>query len=228
MHSMQITLNKQGQVMNLSQYIISNPSATLADVRLYEESIERMVSPDMVVSILTETDSVLLLQEKAKTDPKAAGFLLALSGTVSEYNLMNSSAVGVKQQLLLVYLLSIGAITESCKLGLLSYANYMDKPFLNTTQLQFNHAKKIYTEKQVTGYTNGRNIKLTLIDIIPENCTATTWGKDNGFDYENIGKISHLSPDNQVYKIKMNSVNVDGDLFVRIPFANFNFTIELM
>ena len=194
----------------------------------YEEDKERMTSPDMVVSILTETDSVILLQEAAKTDTKAAGFLLALNGSVSEFNVMSSHAVGIKQQALLSYLVSVNAITETCRLALISYANYKHKPFSKYTQLQFNQAKKIYTEKQVLGYTQGRDIKITLIGAITENFAITTWSKDNGFDYDNVGKLVHVNSGNTLYKLRMNSVMVDGDLFVRVPFENFDFAVELI
>ena len=199
-----------------------------ASLIAHEEDAERMTSQDMVVSILTETDSVILLQEAAKTDAKAAGFLLALNGSVSEFNVMSSHAVGIKQQALLSYLVAVNAITEICRVTLISYANYKHKPFSKYTQLQFNQAKKIYTEKQVLGYTQGRDIKITLVDAITEDFAITTWSKDNGFDYDNVGKLAHVNTDNTLYKLRMNSVKVDGDLFVRVPFENFDFTVELI
>jgi len=108
----------------------------------------------------------------------------------------------------------------------LAYCNSVSYPFLNATQLQFNYAKGIYTEKEVIGYTQGQNVKVTLIDTLPENCAATTWAKDTIFDYENIGKLAHLKVGTSVYKLKMDNLKVDGKLFVRVPFELFNYTVE--
>jgi hypothetical protein len=116
--------------------------ATLALAHDYPETKGRMTSPDMVVSLLTEHDSVISLQNKAKTDTKAAGFLLALNGAVTEYNLITGIAgsVGMKHQMLLTYLVYIEAVTQEFKDAIIFYANPVTYPHINATQADFYEA----------------------------------------------------------------------------------------
>jgi hypothetical protein len=113
---------------------------TLALAHDHPETKGRMTSPDMVVSLLTENDSVITLQDKAKTDAKAAGFLLALNGAVTEYNLITGHAIGDKQQLLLTYLVYIGAVTPEFKNAIILYANPVTYPHATATQEDFDEA----------------------------------------------------------------------------------------
>ena len=209
--------------MNLQQYINENPTATLSDVQALTLSVERMITPDMAVSILTETDSVLLLQESAKTDPKAAGFLLALNGSVTEFNVMNSHSVGVKQQLLLTYLVAVNAITENCKLALISYANYDEQIFKNTTQSQFNSIKGLFKEVEVI-HTAGKDLVITLNADLTERVAATVWHKETGFADENIGRNVHIQAA-QKYRINMKGI-ASGTYQVRMPLLDADFTVE--
>jgi hypothetical protein len=114
--------------------------ATLALAHDHPETKGRMTSPDMVVSLLTENDSVITLQDKAKTDAKAAGFLLALNGAVTEYNLITGHAIGDKQQLLLTYLVYIRAVTPEFKNAIILYANPVTYPHATATQTDFDEA----------------------------------------------------------------------------------------
>jgi hypothetical protein len=113
---------------------------TLELALAHSEVKGRMTSPDMMVSLLTEHDSTLTLLEIAKTDTKASGFLLALNGAVTEYNLITGSVVGDKHQLLLTYLVSINAVTQEFKDALIVYANPVTYPHANATQEDFDEA----------------------------------------------------------------------------------------
>jgi hypothetical protein len=122
--------------MSLSNFL------SLEAANIYTLVKGRMTSPDMVVSLLTEHDSTIILQEAAKTNMKAAGFLLALNGAVTEYNLITGEAgsVGMKQQLLLAYLVSVGAVTQKFKDAIISYANPVTYPHATATQEDFDEA----------------------------------------------------------------------------------------
>lgn len=123
---------------------------TLASAKVYQQAQGRMVSPDMVISLLTQHDSVISLKLKAETDDKAAGFLLALSGSVTDFNVMTGHPVGDAQQLLLTYLVAIGAVTQSFKDTIIAYASPIIYPFINATEQDFKKAKGTITYKQVT------------------------------------------------------------------------------
>ena len=208
--------------MNLSDF------NTTGQAKAHVEIVERTQSPDMVIAMLTEHDCVLSLQSEAIADDKAAGFLLALNGSVTSYDVRASSPVGIKQRGLLTYLSVIGAVNQSFVDAVIAYSAYSVKPFESSTLVQFNQAKGIYTEKEVAGFTQGKDIKITLIDVLPENCIATTWDNEADFEPENFGKVAHLKTTVNAYKLKTNSKKADGKLFVRIPLENFDFTVELV
>jgi len=209
--------------MNLSDF------ETLEAAQAYYETTERLVSPDMLVSLLTKNNSVLTLKAAELTNNVAAGLLIALSGSVTDYDVRNSSMLGVSQQQALAYLVSEGIVTQGFHDEIIAYANnYVIAPFVNATQLEFNQAKKIFTEKQVTDYVQGKNLKITLNAPLPFNCAATTWSKDSEFDYENVGRSVFLKAGVTQYKIKLSGLRIDGDLFVRIPITNFDYTVEVI
>ena len=117
---------------------------TLKAWQEHPEVIGRMISPDMVISMLTEHDSALTLEELAKTDTKAAGFWLALKGgAVTEYNVINGvdGSVGMKHQLLLTYLKAVGAVTEGFRQALIAYANPTVYPNASKTEHEFQIVK---------------------------------------------------------------------------------------
>lgn len=141
-----------------------NEFDTLEDARAYEYNQERMISPDMMLAMLSQYDSVLTLQEAAKTNHKAAGFLLALQGSVTAYNLMNGHPLGMAQQANLNQFVAGGVVTQGFADAAINYANNnITYPYANKTLVEFNNAKGIYTEKEVVGFTQGENIKVTLI-----------------------------------------------------------------
>jgi hypothetical protein len=130
--------------------------------------VGRMTSPDMVVSLLTEHDSTLMLLDKAKTDPKAAGFLLALNGAVTAYNVITGHPIGDKQQLLLAWLVNIEAVTQNFMTGLISYANPTVYPHTNKTELDFQLAKGTIERVKVTkDFERGECVIITTADCEP-------------------------------------------------------------
>ena len=200
--------------------------ATLQDAKIYTEKAKQMLTPDIVVSVLTANDSVLSLEEKALTDDKAAGFLLALRGSVSGFNLMAGTTIGDKQQQLLNYLVLINAVNQDCANELIYIANDVEsKPFENATLLQFNQANKIYTEKKIESYRIGQRIVINLSESLPDRCAITAWAKEDGFDYENLGQPIHVQSSDISYKIAIKK-GFDGDLYLRLPYE-IGFTCEL-
>ena len=206
--------------MRLSDYIKQNPESTHQDTVLFSESIEKMLSADMVVSLLTEHDSVLPLQEKALTDDKAAGFLLALNGSVKEYNIMNSHALGVKQQNLLSYLVYIEAVTEQFKDAIIDEANKTTYPFATIAQDQFDACKLAYSELTTQELEwDGRktHLKITLHEDLYEPVNLTTFYTDVIYTTpENLGRPKRLHKAGE-YIIDLTNVRKTGKLFV-----NFN------
>jgi len=195
--------------MNLSDF------ATLADAKKHTEVKGRMVSADMVVSFLTETDSVIILKDSASTNPKAAGFLLALNGAVTEYNIITGNTVGDKQQLLLTYLVFIGAVTQSFKDAVISYANPIIYPFISATEHEFQISKgavKLKPITQVGGYavihTNAvcenHNPRLIAKAVNPRT-NKTTYQRINNF--YNVSEASS-------YDCKVPSEYLGNELFV--------------
>jgi hypothetical protein len=159
---------------------------TLELARDYAEIVGRMTSPDMVVSLLTEHDSTLTLQDLAKANTKAAGFLLALNGAVTEYNLITGHAIGDKQQLLLAYLVAINAVTEAFKTAIIEYANPTVYPYANKTELDFQLAKGTIERKLISlPFENGKCIIVTTEDCEPH--TPQIYRK---FVYSN-GKVEY-------------------------------------
>lgn len=168
--------------------------STLELAQAHEEPVERMVSPDMVISLLTAHDSVVSLKTKAVTDDKAAGFLLALTGSVTDFNLMNSHPVGIAQQGLLTYLVSIEAVSQSFKEAIISYANYVTYPHAGKTQADFDEAKDTGETITLTANNNQHKIKLSIstkprktTDIIIQQRFGLT--NQNLTDWVEVGRV---------------------------------------
>ena len=135
---------------------------------------------------------------------------------------------GIANRMALALLVSQGILTQTESDGFIAKTLSTTKPFENSTLVQFNQSKGIYTEKEVVAFTQGKDIKITLIEAIPENCIANTWDSEVGFEPENFGKVVHLKTGINTYKLKTNTKKADGSLFVRIPLESFNFTVELI
>ena len=206
--------------MKLSDYIKQNPDKTYQDAVGFSEYIEKMLSPDMVISLLTAYDSVLSLQAKALTDDKAAGFLLALNGSVKEYNIMNSHDLGVNQQQLLTYLVHIGAVTEEFKAAIIAEANKTIFPFQSINQEDLDACKLAYSDVTTTELEwDGRktHLKITLHEDLHEPVNLTTFYTDAIYTTpENLGRPKRLHKASE-YIIDLTNVRKTGKLFV-----NFN------
>lgn len=216
--------------MLLSEYIKQNPSATIETAIEFSEAAEKMLSPDAVVSLLTEYDSVLSLQNKALTDDKAAGFLLALNGSVKEYNVMNSHTIGVKQQFLLGYLASVGAVTESFKNATIAEANRTTYPFTDIAQADFDACKLAYSElttHELDWDGRSTHLKITLHEDLYGTTNATTFFTDAIYTKpENLGRPKRLHKADE-YIIDLTNVRKTGKLFVNFN-IKANATCELV
>ena len=118
-----------------------NEFETLAEAQSYTYTDEKMVSPDMVLALLTQHDSTISLESASYTDTKAKGFMMALNGSVTEFNVMNSHPVGQAQQVILTHLVSIEAVTASFADSLIGYANQVKQPYKNAAQPEFDLAQ---------------------------------------------------------------------------------------
>ena len=173
---------------------------------------------DVVTRTLTNapnTDAEKMLMRSAKV------FRKIINGMLEDINVMDATA-----QYVLTLLVQEGTYTQGMRNNIEAVAKVF--PFANSTTVQFNQAKGVYTEKEAVGFTQGKDIKITLIDVLPENCGVTTWDYEVGFEPENFGKVAHLKTCVNTYKLKTNNKKSDGELFVRIPLENFNFTVELI
>jgi hypothetical protein len=126
------------------------PFATLADARSHTVVLERMLSPDMVINFITVYNSLDTLL--ASTDEKAKGLVFALQAGVTEFNLMNShpSGIGIIQQQLIQYLVTVGALTAECVAACIGYANTTKRPWKDLTKSDFEADKRIINRKSVT------------------------------------------------------------------------------
>ncbi|AYA64315.1 hypothetical protein [Alteromonas sp. RKMC-009] len=141
-----------------------NAFDSLEDAKAYSAPKEILITPDMVIAFLTEHNSVTSLQES--TDEKARGFLMAISSGGIEFNLMDSHAVGQKQQAILTYLVSIDAVTQGFADACMSYANQTWQPYADTTEYQFMKAKGTCPVKEVFPSNGWLKIEVT------EECEA--------------------------------------------------------
>lgn len=202
-----------------------NEFNTLADAQSYSYQNERMISPDMVTSLLTQYNSVISLQNHAQTDDEAAGFLLALTGSVTEFNVMNSHPVGQAQQRLLDNLVAQGAVSFEFQQAMLAYANVTVYPYENTTQEEFDEAQPVAPSVQTIQWYSGQDICLTLLDPLDKTASVTTWLCNDGFKEENMGRSTHIDEPLK-YRIDMSGKRGSGNVEVRVNESNVNFTVE--
>ena len=206
--------------MNLEEFVKFNSQKSHADIMDHSEQIGRMISPDMMVKFLTAF--VLMKKVESSDSNEAIGLRYALNAS-SEFNMIDGHDQSISE--LVDKLVTEFNAPDLFKQSLINYANPTVKPFKDVSLVQYNHVKQIFTEKKVTDYVPGKNIKITLIDDLPENCTATTW-VNNEYGKENFAKVAHLNTQTVIYKIRTDNKKADGELFVRVPFANFNFSVE--
>lgn len=174
--------------------------ATIEQARTHSIVVGRMVSPDMVISMLTEHDSALTLEDLAKTNPKAAGFWLALNGgAVTEYNVITGVAgsTGMKHQALLTYLVSVIAITQAFKDAVIAYGNPITYPYANATQEDFDEAHDAgevvalmshIGQHNIRVYTSVKPRKATTLDIEHRFGTGAT----NLTSWHKVGSVLNV------------------------------------
>lgn len=139
---------------DIQEILKEQPDITEEDLLVRLKTIEteksRMLSPDMMVHMLTMSDSITSLFES--TDEKAKGFLLAIkSGGITEFNLMDSHPIGQLQQKTLTHLVEVNAVTPMFKTLCLNYANYsgLKYPSLTIEQLRAVLRPSQFTPTQV-------------------------------------------------------------------------------
>jgi hypothetical protein len=196
---------------------------TLDEAKAYSETQGKLISPDMMLAMLTKFGLVKSVLD-ATTDEALALKLAFQFG--SEFNLINNHQASVKD--LLDKMVTDGLVNQAFVDYAIAYANPVVYPFADTTLTQFNNAKGIYSQVEVSGYNIGSNLKITLLDALPESCSATTWHQEEGFEVENLGRAVALVQGKSVYKLDINNTKVLGKLFVRIPLESFNFTVEVV
>lgn len=200
---------------------------TLQEAQDYTHVGTRMISNAMIFALLGQYNSLISLRDS--TNSNAIAFWTALTSSVTEYNLMLDTDIGKAQRDVLNELVADGSVTEGFRDAAIAYANNkITKPYENTTLVQFNIAKGIYTEREVVGIVTGNNVKVTLVDTLPEQCTLTTWTKEGDFDYSNFGKHCSVYTGQNTYKIVLDNKRIEGKLYVRIPLEEFNFNVEVL
>ena len=232
--------------MNLEQYVKENLTATLEEVQSYPAVEGKKLSADLMRSFLNLPRVQLYNYFKSaitSESPTDVGGDMYNIGDLKMTTFDNMAGVGEfnfiaghpSDQSGLMDVLIFAETNPTLKKQLsilkvvcLKYCNQLVYPFAEVTKLQLNQTKGIYTEKEVVGYAQGNSLKITLIDSLPESCSITSWTKDGLFGYENLGKHCHLKTTENIYKLQLDNKLVEGKLFVRVPFANFNYTVELM
>ena len=194
--------------------------STLAEARAHTEIKGRVISPDLMVAFM----ATFGVGQAANVEEGEAAFALRNALQFgSEFNFITghpSNVVDLLDQM--------ASAAEAFKSHCIAYANQVISPFAETTLTQLNMAKGIYTEKEVIGYAQNNTIKIAVIDVLPENCIATTWDCEDGYQPENFRKIEHLKAGVTNFKLRTDRKKADGNLFVRIPLENFDFTVELV
>lgn len=212
--------------MNLQQYVTENPTKTWSEVQSY--TINILSNADTLREYLTLNSKwgKVVAHTINHDDPlfNAASGLIHKVDKAQPISFDAETPNGLAHIFMMNAFVSAGDLVAEEVNEIIALA--VTKPFELVTESQFNAAKGVFTEKEVVGFASGNNIKLTFIDAIPENCIATTWVKEDGFEAENFGKISHLKTGISQYKIKTDSKKADGKLFVRVPFENINYTVE--
>jgi len=210
--------------MNLSQYIVNNPLATLADVQNYSKSI------------LSNTDNLreyLMIKGKwgnviSHTASTTDVLFNAASGIVHKatkeqpISFDPNTTNGAAHLLMLDAFVKFGDINTVDKAEIISFA--ITKPFKNTTRANFNAAKGIFTAKQIA-FVAGKDIVVTLNNTLPEKVAVTTWRVEAGFEDENTGRAVQVQ-NAQKYRINMQGKK-SGNYELRIPLLNVDFSVEL-
>lgn len=205
---------------------------TLAEAKLHTDT-ERNFLTANEVSTLLFMNNLYFYFMKATDEIKT--FISDVITRGGDFDLMDNTEDGIVNGYLLQGLVdaesdeTIKANLVNLQAGLLGEANKEVYPFANATQLQFNIANKIYTEKKASNYTRGKYVKVTLIDALPFDCSASTHSKKEGRNYANLYTPIHFRQDDTYKEYEFTlSKNIDGDLYIRLPIENFNYAVEVL
>lgn len=202
-----------------------NEFNSLADAQAYGYTKEKLIHRDMITSLLSATDSVDTLTEKAGYNINARKFLFAINNGVEEYNLMNSHPVGQAQQALLANLVESESVSANFQAMAIAQANVEVFPYKDTTQEQYNQSNNIYTAKRIE-WSQGQDLVIDLEQDINET-NATLWLVEDGFQDENLGRPCRLSKSLK-YRVRMDGKKGRGTVEVRIPVENTLFNLEVI
>lgn len=229
--------------LTLSEYITANPDATLAEVQEYSEVGGSLLSIPRMRLYLNDAGLFLIFYDiangvydvngvahAAKAYCKLVVSTLDGNSTDDEdFNFIESTETGkaviamteyMRDRLLTDYADEIQVLLDKC----IAKCNTTIYPYAGTTLIQYNQVKGIYTYIKVENYA-GQDIKVTLDSEY--DFSITTWDKTE-FGYENFGKVGHIKAGTSLTKITTNNKKATGTLYVRIPFENADFTVEIV
>ncbi|MDO6489286.1 hypothetical protein Q4503_16445 [Colwellia sp. 6_MG-2023] len=243
--------------ITLAQYIQQNPTAELQDVHDYTEISTRMLSSKTMGLILSELNLYLIVDEISKgkhdteildeegvgtgnfTNHAAKEACLLIVNTLNDgssdggdFNFIIGDGTTTGDKIIARtehmrdvtmpdYSALIDALLTECK----AQCNKIINPFSDCTQAQLNMAKGTYTSKPIT-YISGKYIAVILNEDLPERVAATLWKVRAGFVPSNGMKNVYVQETGS-YIIEMTGKK-SGDYEVRIPFADVDFTVELI
>jgi hypothetical protein len=241
--------------ITLAQYIQQNPTAELQDVHDYTDIQQRMISNKTFALYLDVVGLYLIVHEIAQgkhdteildeggngtgdfANHAAKEACLLIVNTLADsssdnddFNFMQGTVMGdgviarteqLRDVTLSEYVTQIQALLDVC----IAHCNKVINPFINVTQAQLNMAKGTYTSKPIT-HIAGKDIAVILNEDLPERVAATLWKVRTGFVPSNGLKSSYVQETGS-YIIEMVGKK-SGDYEARIPFANVDFTVELI
>ena len=150
-----------------------------------------------------------------------------LSKTGYVFNLDKETEEGQYNIAALSALVLHGVVSESDSDMFLGLGKY--KPYTGVTETDYIHKKNmansVYTSKIIKDW-QGQDVIIELSQDLMTKCAATTWIVNDGFVTENAGRSKQIEKAGK-YKLDMSSIRQRGNLEVRIPFENVNFTVSV-
>ncbi len=218
-------------IPTLQQYLKDNPTKTLEEVQQAEITVDKkQVGSGQARGFFVDTDiwkSLKLIQSDI-THPLfslADAIIVTASDANSYFGIDPDTAEGMSNRRGAQYLESTKVMTSEQLEEFLGMSVHTEKPYKDITLLQFNQAKKLFTEKFIDS--QGKDIKITLLEQCPENCVVTTWTKDD-FGYDNFGKVCHINTEDRIYKLKLDKKTSPTGIYIRVPFKPLDFEIEVI
>jgi hypothetical protein len=122
--------------------------ATLTDAQAYTENKTKMISPDVMLSFLTQHDHIDLLDAPSKKESKALKHAFSFG---SEFNLIDGHPLSVRP--MLDQMVTDTDLSEAFRDAVVAYANQTTNPFASATQAEFDKAKaQVDTVNHTTEY----------------------------------------------------------------------------